>query len=127
MSVDPFDMTGQWVGVFGYPIDVPDIAFQANLVDDNGQIAGEVNETERGELLSARLSGARSGSTVTFLKLYDIADEEYDDVSYEGTLSSDGQQLSGTWSIPDHWSGEFVMTRNNRSAKLVSIEVTEKI
>ncbi|WP_417620545.1 hypothetical protein [Parasphingorhabdus sp.] len=126
MAADPLVMTGHWVGVFGYPGVFQETAFQAKITENCGHISGEVSETERGQFLTARLNGSRSGSTVSFLKLYDISNEEYDDIAYEGTLSVDGRQLSGTWIIHGNWSGDFVMTRANRSSQSVAIEETVK-
>ncbi|MEO9469970.1 hypothetical protein [Parasphingorhabdus sp.] len=127
MDSDPLDMTGQWLGVFGYPGDLAETAFQARISEAGSRISGETSETERGRFLTARLNGVRSGSSVTFLKLYDVSSEEYDDISYEGELSGDGRQLSGKWIIHDSWSGDFVMTRANRSGQSVKLEQTAEI
>ena len=50
-----------------------------------------------------------------FTKSYDAADENYSVVEYEGTLSGDGTEIEGRWTIPSNCSGTFLMIRSSRT------------
>lgn len=110
MSAD--DLSGRWQGIFNYPRDVPPIGFAAMLYDIDGALTGEtVEPAPDGRTLAAQLDGRRRGSSVTFAKLYNANDGDYDAVAYDGTVAADGQEITGRWSIPGIWSGTFIMVR----------------
>jgi hypothetical protein len=110
------DLSGKWDGIYTYPA-VPDAGpttpFLADIADIGGRISGTIIEPNefRPETAQATLEGARSGSRVDFLKIYHGAGEEYDEpVAYSGTLSDDGNVITGRW-IMAEWSGTFEMVR----------------
>jgi hypothetical protein len=117
---DKFDVSGDWTGVFNYPRDYPPVAFKAALSEGGGWITGTVEEGSAKELgpprrLGASIQGRRLGAAVIWLKLYDEASAQHDAVAYEGELSADGEEISGRWSIPDSWSGTFLMVRDAKT------------
>lgn len=72
-----------------------------------------------GETICATLQGERSAQRVTFIKSYEDMEPEAGyagDVIYEGALSEDGLEISGTWEIAGVWSGSFLMVRAGRKA-----------
>jgi hypothetical protein len=110
------DISGDWTGIFNYPRDQAPVTFTASLQENGGWITGSVEETSARELgpprpLGASIQGRRVGAAVTWLKLYDEASPVHDAVSYEGEVSPDGEEIGGRWSIPDSWSGTFLMVR----------------
>ncbi|MGV4858653.1 hypothetical protein ACSW3B_19050, partial [Acetobacter senegalensis] len=54
------------------------------------------------------------GSLVMFVKLYEGGNRQHS-VQYEGTVNEDGTEISGTWSIPGNWSGQFLMIREGQA------------
>ena len=109
------DLSGRWLGIFNYPDNGGAVGFTADIVDGGGRLGGEIHETDAiddGRPLVARIDGHRSGAAVEFTKFYDEADPGgYDLVAYRGTVSGDGNEIAGEWSIPGIWSGSFIMTR----------------
>lgn len=112
------NLTGKWDGVFSYP-DVPEAGpttpFLASLSDTGGVIKGEIiepNEYHSGTAHSTVL-GQRIGNSVHWAKTYHGGGEEYrETVLYFGSVSQDGDTITGEWSI-DHWRGPFEMTRDD--------------
>lgn len=112
---DPLDVTGQWDGIFSYPRAMPPNHFTAELREKVGRIAGETREPsdsphDRASELHAFVEGTRSGTQVTFTKFYD-SKRRTRPIVYNGTLSAHGDEISGSWTIQDNWSGTFLMTR----------------
>jgi hypothetical protein len=110
------DISGKWDGVFAYP-DVPDAGpvtpFVAEIVERDGRISGTILEPHefRSGTAHASLEGVRAGRTVDFLKTYHAAGAEYEEpVAYAGSLSADGNIITGHWMMSD-WSGPFEMVR----------------
>jgi hypothetical protein len=60
--------------------------------------------------LEAVISGSRAGSAVDFTKVYDGASDAAHAVDYVGQLSSDGNSISGVWSLAET-DGTFEMHR----------------
>ena len=113
MSAD--DLSGDWRGIFNYPGAAgPPTEFTASLRDAGGLLTGEtVEPTPYAFALAARIDGRRSGSAVTFNKLYDEVDAGgYDQVAYRGEVDADGLEITGRWTIPGVWSGTFIMVRD---------------
>jgi hypothetical protein len=109
------DVSGLWDGIFNYPRLMPPNAFQAELRDTGGAISGETSERsdwnrKPNAILIALIEGRRIGQAISFTKFYDDV-IRLKPVHYEGTLSGDGNEITGTWSIPDSWSGTFIMVR----------------
>ena len=108
------DLSGDWIGNYSYPGELEPVPFLATLVESNGLITGETREPgqtpEMGEIAHALLHGSRSGSQVSFTKMYDTIED--DPILYEGTVDETGNEIHGTWTIVDEWSGSFVMSRS---------------
>jgi hypothetical protein len=126
------DLTGQWSGIFNYPHSNPPTSFEAALTDQGGTIAGTIAEpdlfaTTEGAVVTASVDGRHSDGQVTFVKLYDLAGKDYDFVRYEGTVSTDGNEIDGRWDIPGVWSGTFLMIRAAAAVVAEEIEAAEEV
>ena len=127
-----FDLSGRWTGMYNYPGPIPPIAFEAELQDLAGCISGSISESDEpshdsGGSLGSIVEGLRAGSAVTFTKLYDDAERRPEPVFYSGTLQPDGNEISGLWEIPGHWSGTFLMVRSPGLAEAVEEEAGEEM
>lgn len=117
-------LTGFWTGVYFYPSAgpaanddmLPPVPFTATLSEAAGLLAGQIREPGSVGLgageRTASVAGTRSGDAVRFDKTYVGAHT----VAYAGVLSSDGREITGTWTIPGDWSGEFRMQRSEERA-----------
>lgn len=122
------DLSGGWDGTFFYP-DVPEAGpvtpFLATITDRGGALSGTVIEPHeyRDGTAHATLVGQRIGRSVHFAKDYHDAGWEYSrTVVYDGTLSDDGEMITGEWSI-EHWRGAFEMTRQSAADQDVEVEM----
>ena len=120
------DLSGFWHGLFHYPSGQPPVAFTAELHDADGALLGSTSETGQvgeaaGRTITATLQGRRSGGATTWLKIYDGDFRQYDSVRYEGTISADGLEIEGRWTVQSHWSGTFLMIRGAGVADEVRI------
>ena len=114
------DLSGDWTGQYTYPDDGSAAFFTARLFEKSGRFNGSIEEVDTfAGQLRASVDGRRSGSTVRFTKFYDLGSEEFDTVVYEGVLSEDGSEVEGRWTVPNSWSGRFLMVRaSEQGAKL---------
>jgi hypothetical protein len=120
------DLSGVWHGIFNYPHSLPPAEFVATLVEHNGALSGETEETDSGgHRLIALLSGHRAGSSVSFVKTYD--DRHTHAVHYAGTLDPEVTEIAGTWRIAGSWSGTFVMVRAAGKAEEVARKLAESV
>ena len=92
------------------------MSFKARLEQTGARLVGSVEESimrgsAAGRLITATISGAVSDSTVWFMKFYDAEIRGYDAVRYEGVITDEGLEVSGTWTISPTWSGSFIMIR----------------
>lgn len=114
---DAIDLSGNWVGIFNYPGNCqPATSFAAQLRDTAGVLAGDTSEPDvlgeaGGPKLRGNVTGSHSGGRVQFLKCYDNYDT--DPIIYSGILADGGNEISGDWTIPDVWSGTFIMIRQS--------------
>ena len=127
-----FDLSGHWTGMFNYPGPFPPVGFESELRDLGGSITGsmsEPDETPGGNAgtLQAIVEGSRQGSGVTFTKIYSDAERMPEPVFYSGTIQPDGNEISGQWEIPGHWSGTFLMIRDPGAAETVEEEAAAEI
>ena len=127
-----FDLSGHWTGIFNYPGPFPPVGFEAELRDLGGSIAGTVSEPDEDPngnagILQAMVEGSRQGSAVTFTKMYEDAERMPEPVFYSGTIQPDGNEVSGRWEIPGHWSGTFLMVRNPGEAEAVEELAGEEV
>lgn len=109
------DVTGRWDGIFNYPRELPPNGFVAVLVEHAGTITGETEEasdrrSDQGAGLPAMIEGERVGTAVRFVKRYDDRVRAHA-VHYAGTVSPEGDEIVGEWTIPAVWSGSFIMVR----------------
>jgi hypothetical protein len=110
-------LSGQWHGLYSYPSFFEPVYFVATLVSFGVQFSGTTHEAAEGRdgapLKSfAVVDGSLAAQDVSFLKTYDGSANRSHAINYEGTLSSDGMEIEGTWAIPGNWSGRFLMIRN---------------
>jgi len=124
MGTDCNDLSGRWDGTFSYP-DVPEAGpitpFLATIQDRGGVINGSVIEPHEWREGTAHsvIVGQCIGQSVHFAKDYHGAGEEYrETVLYFGTLSEDGDTITGEWQI-GHWRGPFEMTRDANAEPVV--------
>lgn len=126
------NVTGRWEGIFNYPRGMAPNGFAATLVEQAGAITGETHERsdvgqERGDELVAMVEGDRVGSAVRFTKRYDdLARADYA-VRYDGTLSPEGDEIVGEWTIPGVWSGSFIMVREKGRSVADERRVSEEV
>jgi hypothetical protein len=125
------NLTGVWHGFYAYPIIRARVPFDATLIESGSWLSGSIHEIStlgptNGQMIYSTLLGERSGSRVTFTKTYDGSAPGYRVVHYEGTLSADGTEIEGRWSIPRNWSGRFRMTRPKPNEETVEHKVFER-
>ena len=112
---------GGWLGTYAYKgrqQSQPPVRFEATLTEtDAGGFAGTI--LDDGEFGEAQVRGERSGQGVRFSKIY--KGRKLPPVSYEGTLSEDGQTMGGTWQInrTDHgvWDAHRAWSDHGLSAE----------
>ena len=95
------DLSGMWLGTYwqrGTPT-----RFEATLVQGGNTLGGSV--LDDGYLGEARLSGTVSGRQVRFVKRY-LA-QSLPPIDYTGTVSEDGDSMTGQWSIAGFDSGAW--------------------
>jgi hypothetical protein len=123
--MDPLDMTGLWTGEYWYPEPwEPRAGFAATINDNDGMLSGSTSEASDvfiGTDERADIRGTREGTQISFWKHYDGDGAYGHTVTYDGTLSSDGQRVEGHWTIDDY-SGDFLMVR-----RLQAVERDEMI
>lgn len=109
------NLSGVWIGIFNYPEDLPATSFRATLTDSGGRLSGTIEEIDAvvvvGRHLTSAVDGTRTGRSVQFTKFYAPVRDGYDAVVYQGTVSADGDEVTGTWQVPGAWGGSFIMTR----------------
>jgi hypothetical protein len=112
-------LTGVWDGEYSYARQLSPVRFTAVLLETGSRFSGTVHEQppdgpHAGQIQDAMVDGARTGSMVAFTKVYEPSNPPRSPVRYEGTLSPDGCEISGVWTIKANWSGKFLMTRPGR-------------
>jgi len=125
------NLTGIWHGIYSYPIPRAPVSFVATLIETASTVSGTTHEPctiggSPNETMYATLLGSRQRSTVTFVKTYDGANPGYGKVAYAGTLSPDGTEIEGRWTVPGNWSGKFLMIRSVGKAEAVTRRVFER-
>ena len=109
------NLTGEWRGLYTYPEAGLHVSFAAELVEIAGQLHGEVLEPDilspEPRVLRASIEGRRDGVSVEFDKSYGGAVGYEAVVRYAGSLSADGLEIEGGWSIPGAGAGTFLMIR----------------
>lgn len=118
---DTSSLTGLWQGQFTYPRGYAPEFFTASLLDQAGMLSGTITEkatetTPDHSILYAVLSGQHTGRQVVFVKTYEGESRPHA-VHYSGTVNEDSTEISGTWSIPGSWSGQFLMIREGQAVQ----------
>jgi hypothetical protein len=129
---EKLNLTGRWTGIFSYPRTLPPNQFEAELRDHLGALTGETfelgnNPRNKGQPLRAMIEGHRHGHEVSFIKHYDAFRRAATPVHYSGRVSGDGSEISGTWDIPGHWSGSFLMIRARPAAEAAERRIAETV
>lgn len=126
------DLSGRWTGVYFYPHDpdwnandnMPATPFTAELTDMAGVVISTTMEPDLlfsdGVDVRAVLEGRHDGIRLTFTKTPDGRDRDHV-ILYDGEISADGQSISGRWTIPGSWSGDFRMQRRSVSEAVADI------
>ena len=115
-------LTGVWDGLYRQPGRKRHVPFTASLIDTGSLVTGSTHEPCNVpdcpiKTHHATLSGERTGQAVAFIKSYEPPGFGYDVVHYAGTLSADGLEIAGSWTIPRSGSsGEFLMIRAQRKS-----------
>jgi hypothetical protein len=126
-------LTGVWDGLYRQPGRKRHVSFTATLIDTGRLLTGSTHEPCNLpdcpiKMHHATLSGERTGQTIAFIKTYEPPGFGYDVVHYSGTLSADGMEIAGTWTIPHSGlSGEFLMIRAQRKAVAQAQETARTI
>jgi hypothetical protein len=128
VSGDPLDMSGLWHGTYSYVGYARGaMPFAANIVDDGGHLSGTIIEPSAdeeqvfgAEEVESVIAGARGGQAVDFTKTYQGVAWNHS-VDYVGRLSSDGQIVTGMWSV-DSLDGTFEMHRDLKLEELAAQE-----
>jgi hypothetical protein len=100
------DLTGAWLGTYwqsGNPT-----RFEATFVQANNSLDGRISDA--GALGEASLQGEVIGRQVSFTKIYRGRPSTL--IRYTGTLSEDGNYLSGQWRIDRKYSGPWEAQRS---------------
>ena len=134
MSDDPLDVTGEWTGIYNYPLEHPPNRFTATLRETAGIVTGETVEPSPsrhagygGGQAHAFLDCRRDSALVSFLKQYDATHRADTPVAYAGALSSDGDEITGRWQVSGDWSGTFIMVRRTRGGASVERRTAEVV
>ena len=125
-----YDLSGQWSGIYNYPARFPPNTFEATIRDTGGIVTGVISQPGEffepaGTVQTAVIEGSRSGSKLSFVKMYD--DLGRPTPHYHGTIQPGGDEIEGEWTIPGDWSGTFLMVRGPRAKAAVERRVTENI
>lgn len=132
MMSSELNVSGVWKGILYYPRLLPPLPFDAELREYSGKISGETIEIGdmgpgTGRQLIALLEGMRINSHVCFSKRYDHLGRSDYVVNYDGWLNEDASELAGVWSIPDSWSGSFLMMRGRPNGVSEQRNVAEPV
>lgn len=100
------DLSGMWLGTY-WQRDTP-TRFEATLVQGGNALSGSV--LDDGYLGEAQLSGTVSGRQVRFVKCYLTSTQT--PIDYTGTVSEDGNHMTGQWSIPGFDAGPWEAYRS---------------
>jgi hypothetical protein len=102
----PSSIGGRWTGTYFYSSEeeehLPPVVFECLFTrpDESGHFTGEIHETD--PLGNAHITqGEQRGDSLRFIKVYDNAPPGYTlaPIRYDGTLSPDGNRITGTWEL----------------------------
>lgn len=121
------NLSGAWRGQYFYPIKIEPVVFTAQIQETESLINGDFTEIAEDKRLNSIINGFRNDQIISFIKLYDNSDYDFDEVHYKGEVSSDCNRIEGIWTIPQIWSGNFVMTRETSRSIAKPLELRVKL
>ncbi|TVQ09979.1 MAG: hypothetical protein EA368_08345 [Leptolyngbya sp. DLM2.Bin27] len=100
------DLSGMWLGTY-WQRETP-TRFEVTLVQGGNTLSGSIlDDSYLGE---AQLSGTVTGRQVRFVKRY--LTQNVPAIDYSGTVSEDGDRITGQWSIAGFDSGPWEAHRS---------------
>ena len=127
-------ISGFWTGEYTYSqLNDGPILFHVEIQQVATLVEGTTTEQNTfdelaGQILIAELFGKVSGNDISFTKTYSNSPMGKDKVLYSGTVSEDGNTITGQWKIFSFWNGTFRMTKaieQKPSPKAVVAKKTE--
>lgn len=101
------DITGTWLGTYWQNGDPT--RFEATFVQGGNTLSGRIlDDSMLGE---AQVTGELVGRSIQFTKQYLTSSAQ--PIRYSGTLSEDGNSMSGKWTIDKRHSGSWEAHRND--------------
>jgi hypothetical protein len=100
------DLSGTWLGTY-WQQDNP-TRFEATLVQGGNTLSGSI--LDDGYLGEAQLTGTVTGRQVSFVKRY--LTQRLPAIDYIGTVSEDGNHMTGQWSITGFDTGPWEAYRS---------------
>ncbi|MBP2161890.1 MULTISPECIES: hypothetical protein [Asticcacaulis] len=120
-------VTGTWNGTYSYPDEegLEPCHFTARLVQTGRRFFGSITEEVDDDLAmvplqAAFVDGAVHDTAVSFVKTYDGGGGWAHSVTYDGRLSSEGDEIHGEWRIIEDgqvFAGTFIMLRRTKAAE----------
>jgi hypothetical protein len=101
------DLSGMWLGTY-WQRDTP-TRFEATLVQGGNALSGSI--LDDGYLGEAQVSGTVAGRQVQFVKRY-LA-QSVPAIDYIGTVSPEGDRITGQWTIAGFDSGPWEAHRSD--------------
>ncbi|MBD1850929.1 hypothetical protein [Leptolyngbya sp. FACHB-711] len=101
------DITGTWLGTYWQ--DGNPTRFEATFVQGGNTLSGRI--LDDGMLGEAQVTGDLVGRRIQFTKQYLTSSPQ--PIQYQGTLSEDGNTMSGKWNIGRRYSGSWEAHRND--------------
>lgn len=126
------DLTGVWRGLYAY-LGGASVSFVATLIENGSLISGSTEEPGSGAgspaaTLYATLLGRHDAASISFTKTYEGGGaSDLVPIAYEGTVSGDGTEIEGRWTIGPAWSGRFLMIRSSGKAEEVEREAFARV
>jgi hypothetical protein len=117
-------LSGSWTGRFDYDnvAHGTPVSFDAVLNQSGSTLRGEIVEPntfrpEATDTLLAAITGTRSGSSVSFTKIYTDF-EDTDHPHYEGQVNATATRITGRWHFPSkaEIKGTFLLARTAEAA-----------
>jgi hypothetical protein len=115
-TIDDATIAGGWLGTYVYKGLLqanPPVRFEARFImsgSGEGQFSGTIlDDCNLGE---ATVDGVVSGRSVKFTKTYATAKARSGQIEYQGLLSDDGNQMTGTWHMGKLGNGVWEARRS---------------
>lgn len=113
-------IAGEWLGNYYYSNSGQSFGFEAVFIETNGDVQGNI--LDDGHLGEARITGTYSCPQLNFTKIY----RHTEPVKYEGTLSDDGNCLTGKWHINEACHGSWTAYRQSEDEDEDIIDVEQE-